>query len=165
MFQITSLIDHYNELALTDNLGADSWDVLAPALQEHKVVFGNRPLCTVVRPLFHTRRGWDYLRHRTELILQVFAKLTDAALADPALRAQIHLTPMEEEMIQLPTGYRTTIPTARSTGASFHPPRQATNAATSTGTEQRNVAAGVPMPFISHTAPSTPAPAPIRSAM
>lgn len=113
MIQINALIDHYNELALTDDLGAHSWDVLAPALHDHKLVFGNRPLCTVVRPLFHTRRGWDYLRYRTELMLQVFAKLTDAALADPSLRAQIHLTPMEEELIRLPTGYKTTIPTAR----------------------------------------------------
>lgn len=113
MNTINDIIDRYNELALTDNLGQDSWDVLATQQHEHKLIFGNRPLCTVVRPLFHTRRGWDYLRGRTELVLSVFRKLTDASLEDPDLRRQIRLTPVEEEMIALPTGYKTNIPTAR----------------------------------------------------
>ena len=113
MYQINSIIDRYNELALTDNLGVDSWDVLAPSLHDNHLVFGGRPLCTVVRPLFHTRRGWNYLRERTELMLRVFGKLSEVSMADPALRAQVHLTPIEEEMIRLPTGYKTSIPTAR----------------------------------------------------
>lgn len=113
MIQVHSLIEQYNELALTDNLGADSWAQMVPAMQERKLIFGDRPLCTVLRPLFHTQRGWDYLCERTEIILGVFRKLTEAMLADPALRAQVALTPFEEEMITLPTGYATNIPTAR----------------------------------------------------
>ena len=56
MIEINSIIDGYNELALLDGLGQDSWDVLSPGLQTRKLVFGNRPLCNVVRPLFHTRQ-------------------------------------------------------------------------------------------------------------
>ena len=113
MIEINSIIDGYNELALLDGLGQDSWDVLSPGLQTRKLVFGNRPLCNVVRPLFHTRRGWEYLCEQTELILSVFNKLTQTSLADPALLRQVHLTPIEEELFKLPTGYGTSIPTAR----------------------------------------------------
>ncbi len=113
MIQVNAVINRYNELATTGSLGPDSWDVLLPGLRQRELIFGQRPLCTVLRPLFHTRRGWRYLCDRTELVLGVFRKLTDAMLADPALRAQVHLTPEEEVLIQLPTGYTTNIPTAR----------------------------------------------------
>jgi len=113
MLQINGLIDHYNEFAFTDDLGRESWDILSPTLSGRKLVFGDRPLCTAVRPLFHTRRGWHFLREHTELILSVFRKATEAMLEDQALRAQLHLTPAEEQFIQIPTGYKTNIPTAR----------------------------------------------------
>ena len=113
MLQIHSLIDRYNELSLTDNLGVDSWSVLAPGLHERKLVFGGRPLCSVLRPLFHTPRGWSYLSDRTALVLNVFRKVSEAMMATPELRAQVYLTPEEEELIQLPTGYATNIPNAR----------------------------------------------------
>ena len=113
MIQINAIIDRYNELALQDDLGPASWAMLEPGLQQSNLVFGNRPLCTVVRPLFHTRRGWEYLRTQTELILRVFHKLTQLTLTDPTVRTQLFLTPDEETLIELPTGYTTNIPTAR----------------------------------------------------
>ncbi len=113
MIEIHNVINQYNELALVDDLGQDSWNVLDPLQREHKLVFGDRPLCTVVRPLFHTRRGWHYLTERTEILLSVFRKASEAMLDDPEIRRQVYLTPLEEELVQIPTGYGTNIPTAR----------------------------------------------------
>jgi len=113
MIEIHDVINHYNELALTDHLGQDSWRMMEAGLQQQRLIFGDRPLTTVVRPLFHTRRGWAYLRERSETMLEVFRKASDAMLDDAELRSQVHLTPLEEELIRIPTGYRTSIPTAR----------------------------------------------------
>jgi hypothetical protein len=46
-------------------------------------------------------------------MLSVFQKVTDALLADPKLRGQLFLDEIEEELVLLPTGYKTNIPTAR----------------------------------------------------
>ncbi|MBK8048143.1 MAG: hypothetical protein IPK16_14060 [Anaerolineales bacterium] len=70
-------------------------------------------MTTVLRPLFHAGMDWHYLRWRSTLVVGVFRKMAEAMLADPVLRAQVHLTPDEEELIQLPTGFRTALPTAR----------------------------------------------------
>lgn len=107
------IIDRYNELAHTGSLGPDTWNVLGPGLVDRDLTFGGRPLCTVLRPLFHTRQGWSYLQKRTELVLSAFNKLTQAMLADASVRAQVFLTPDEEYLVTLPTGYDTNIPTAR----------------------------------------------------
>ena len=50
---------------------------------------------------------------RTELTLSAFHKLSEAALADAKVRSQLFLTPEEEALVALPTGYATNIPTAR----------------------------------------------------
>ncbi|MCB0044146.1 MAG: hypothetical protein KDD92_01815 [Caldilineaceae bacterium] len=113
MLTIHDIINQYNELAMIDHLGQASWNIMEPRMRQNKLLFGERPLCTVVRPLFHTRRGWDYLSERTEILLNVFSKASEAMLADAELRAQVRLTPLEEELVRIPTGYRTTIPTAR----------------------------------------------------
>ncbi|RME51078.1 MAG: hypothetical protein D6790_20395 [Caldilineae bacterium] len=90
-----------------------SWDVLAPGLRTHNLMFGERPLCTVLRPLMYTPDEWNYLRQQTTTVLRAFDKLGRRMLADPALRHQVRLTPEEEHLIQVDHGYRTPIPTAR----------------------------------------------------
>ena len=39
--------------------------------------------------------------------------MADAMLEDPVLRAQVYLTPEEEDLVQIPTGFPTVLPTAR----------------------------------------------------
>jgi len=113
MIPIHDAINRYNELALTDHLGQDSWRMMKAGLIDKNLAFGDRLLTTVVRPFFYTPRGWNYLRERSETMLDVFRKASDAMMIDADLRRQVHLTPVEEELIQIPTGYRTNIPTAR----------------------------------------------------
>lgn len=113
MTNLATAVDHYHDLCHTGALAQSSWEVLVPGMFERNLVFGDRPLCTVLRPLFHTEPQYIYLATRTELVLGVFRKLTGAMLADRALRAQVGLTDAEETLIQIPTGYDTNIPTAR----------------------------------------------------
>jgi hypothetical protein len=87
--------------------------MLRPGFAERHLMFGERPLCTVLRPMFHTGMSWHYLAARTALVLSVFRKAAAAILADAALRAQVYLDQNEEALVSLPTGYITNIPTAR----------------------------------------------------
>ena len=84
-----------------------------PGLGARGLIFGTRPLTSVLRPLFHTGMDWHYLRWRSTITLGVFRKMADAMLEDPVLRAQVYLTPEEEDLVQLPTGFPTVLPTAR----------------------------------------------------
>ena len=113
MTNLHTAINHYHELCNTGTLAQQSWEVLYPGLRERNLFFGDRPLCTVLRPMFHTAESYRYLTERTSLTLSVFRKATAALLADPKLRAQLFLDQIEEELISLPTGYSTNIPTAR----------------------------------------------------
>ncbi|HRW09907.1 MAG TPA: hypothetical protein P5121_32620 [Caldilineaceae bacterium] len=113
MTNLHSAIDYYHTLCTTGTLAQDSWDQLVPGLAERNLIFGNRPLCTVLRPMFHTAASYAYLTERTTLMLKVFQKVTAALLADPQLRSQLFLDSLEEQLVMLPTGYKTNIPTAR----------------------------------------------------
>jgi hypothetical protein len=113
MSQRQAAIDFYHELCVSGTLAEDTWAHLLPGLGKRGLVFGGRPLTTVLRPLFHPGMDWHYLRWRSTLILGVFRKMADAMLEDPVLRAQVYLTPEEEDLIQIPTGFRTVLPTGR----------------------------------------------------
>ncbi|MBX3010911.1 MAG: hypothetical protein KF832_05365 [Caldilineaceae bacterium] len=113
MTNLHTAINHYHELCNTGTLAQQSWEVLYPGLAARDLIFGQRPLCTVLRPMFHTAASYGYLTERTVLTLQVFRKATAALLADDKLRAQLFLDETEEELVRLPTGYTTNIPTAR----------------------------------------------------
>ena len=113
MSQRQRAIDFYNDLATTGTLAQESWEVLLPGLSARGLVFGGRPLTTVLRPLLNTGMDWHYLRWRSTIVLGVFRKLAEAMLLDPALRAQAHLTAEEEALIEIPSGFPTILPTAR----------------------------------------------------
>jgi hypothetical protein len=113
MSDIQTAIDRYHDLAHTGALAQDSWAVLAPGMRERNLYFGDRPLCTVLRPLLHTEADYRYLSERTTLILGVFRKASEAALHDRKILAQLYLTDEEMDLVSIPTGYTTNIPTAR----------------------------------------------------
>ena len=91
MTNLHAAINHYHDLCNTGTLAQQSWEVLMPGLRERNLIFGQRPLCTVLRPMFHTADSYRYLTERTALTLSVFRKATAALLTDPKLRAQLFL--------------------------------------------------------------------------
>jgi hypothetical protein len=128
MAQLHDAISYYHDLCTQENLAQRSWEMIVPEMAARDLFFGTRPLCTVLRPMFHTGLSWSYLCARTDLMLGVFRKLNDACLGDAALRGQLSLTPQEEVLVSLPSGYSTNIPTARLDSfftrhdGEYHPP-------------------------------------------
>src|SRR5215203_4890826 len=113
MTNLQAAIDHYHELCQSGSLAQQSWEVLDPGMRERDLFFGDRPLCTVLRPLFHSEESYGHLYDRTTLMLGVFRKMAHAMMTDAQLRSQVRLTSDEEHLLHLPTGYDTPIPTAR----------------------------------------------------
>ena len=102
----------YHDL-LTDPVAADSQDILEQQQQRHHLSFGDRPLCTVLRPRFLTAAQYQFLQRRVGLLLAAFAKVQKRALADPAFRSQFGLRDWEEELLAIPEGYDCAYPTSR----------------------------------------------------
>ncbi len=106
-------IETYHELLAGDDLAGASQAQLDDQLRRRGLFFGQRALCTVLRPRFFTPDQYRFLQARVQLMMHAFAKAYDAAIADRAFRAQFGLSDWEEELLQHDPGYRAPSPTAR----------------------------------------------------
>jgi len=84
--------------ALTPELAAESSGWLTEQLRRRGLFFGDRPLCTVLRPRFLTPAQYDLLRERIFVLLGAFGKALVAALADPVLLDQFRLADWERTL-------------------------------------------------------------------
>ncbi len=109
---IQDAIDTYHDL-LTPQVAADAQGALAADLRQRKCYFGERPICTVLRPHFYEPAQWQYLKHETETLLGAFGKAHAACIADPALRATLNLESWEEQLLGLDIGFEAPWTTAR----------------------------------------------------
>jgi hypothetical protein len=106
-------ISTYHDILKDDQLAADSQGMLNDLLAQKGLVFGGRPLCTVLRPRLtnHERHAW--LQSRVRLLMRVFAKAYQAAIADREFRKQFMLADWEETLVQDDPGIRNPSPTSR----------------------------------------------------
>lgn len=109
---IKDVIERYHSL-LTEEIAAETVEVLNVALKERLCYFGSRPLCTVLRPHFYEPQHWNYLKHETEMLLGAFRRAHAACMEDAALRAQLDLEPYEEALFSLDIGYEVPWTTSR----------------------------------------------------
>ncbi|HJQ65774.1 MAG TPA: hypothetical protein VJ816_05325, partial [Gemmatimonadales bacterium] len=105
-------IEPYHEL-LTDELAGESQQALDAELRRRGIVFGDRALCTVLRPRFVTPEQYRFLRQRLAILLRAFDRAHRAALADEQLRRQFGLTDWEAELIREDPGYPAPSPVSR----------------------------------------------------
>jgi hypothetical protein len=105
-------IDFYHSL-LNDETGIQSQAQLTRQLHRRNLFFGERPLCTVLRPRFLTTPQYRRLQQSISEVMPAFSKAYQAALVDPALRAQFMLADWEEEIIHVEAGFSAPSPTAR----------------------------------------------------
>ena len=105
-------IDLYHEL-LEPQLAADLQGQLEDQLRRRGLFFGERPLCTVLRPRFLTPEQYRFLRDRCALVLSAFRKSYERALVDAEFRAHFRLTEWEEELVQHDPGFRDPCPVSR----------------------------------------------------
>jgi hypothetical protein len=92
------VIRAYHDLLSDEQLAADSQGMMDDLLGRQGLVFGGRPLCTVLRPRLtnHARHAW--LQRRVRLLMRVFGKAYDAAIASPEFRRQFLLAEQPERM-------------------------------------------------------------------
>ncbi len=108
------IIAAYNDLAVgRPELAEASQAQLDEVLIPRHLHFGGRPLATVLRPHFLTRAEYQYIRHEGALLLAAFDRAYQRLLADAGFRAQMDLTPEEEDVVQIDPGYATPTPTGR----------------------------------------------------
>jgi uncharacterized circularly permuted ATP-grasp superfamily protein len=79
--------DVWNDL-LTPGLASESADWLVSQLSERALMFGDRPLCNVLRPRLLTTHSYEMLRAAIRRLMGAFDKALEAAIARPDVLAQ-----------------------------------------------------------------------------
>ena len=105
-------IDAYHDV-LTDDVAADSQAMLDAQTRKRDLFFGDRPLCTVLRPRFMTPAQYRLLQRRAAALMGAFGRAYAAAVADPAVRSQFRLTSWEEEFVLDDPGFPWPSPVSR----------------------------------------------------
>ncbi len=105
-------IDHYHSL-LTDDLAGECEARLDEQQRGRGLLFGDRPLCTVLRPRFLVPGQYRFCQERAAIILGAFARAHARALEDHDFRTQFRLEDWEESLLARDPMARAPSPTAR----------------------------------------------------
>jgi len=97
-------IPHYHSL-LDGAFGADAIEKLRAGTARYNLAFGDRPICTVLRPMLIPASRYEYIKRNSTLVLQAIEKLGRRLANDPTLRAEMDLSPAEERIIAIEPGY------------------------------------------------------------
>lgn len=98
---------------LTDETAQESNAQLEAQLRRRGLFFGDRPLCTVLRPRFFTAEQYRILQDDCAATLSAFRTAHAAALADPRVLDQFGLEPWERTLLDAHTGFRDPSPVSR----------------------------------------------------
>lgn len=102
---INEAIAYYHDLLAIGDTAAQMHALLVEATERRRLSFGDRPVCHVLRPFFIEAALYDQMKAKTELVLRAINKLYQALMADDQLRAQMDLTPLEEQVVMIPAGF------------------------------------------------------------
>jgi hypothetical protein len=102
----------YHDL-LTDEVAAESQAQLDAQLLARGLRFGERPVCTVLRPRFLSPERYRTLQRGAGRVMAAFRRAHAAAMADPGIRAQLALEPWEERLIGADPGFAEPSPASR----------------------------------------------------
>ena len=105
-------IDQYHAL-LTDDLAGETQRQLDEQLTLRGLFFGDRALCTVLRPRFLSTQQYRFLQKRGAVVLRAFRTAHQAALLDEKLLAQFRLMEWEHQLVHVDTGFRDASPVSR----------------------------------------------------
>jgi uncharacterized circularly permuted ATP-grasp superfamily protein len=105
-------IEAYHE-GLTDDVAADSQAVLDAQTRKRELFFGDRPLCTVLRPRFMSPTQYRLLQDRAALLLGAFRRAHEAALSSRDVLAQFRLTSWEAALVLDDPGFPWPSPVSR----------------------------------------------------
>jgi glutathionylspermidine synthase len=112
MTDLGQAIADYHSL-LDDELGQQSQAQLNGQLHRRELFFGERPLCTVLRPRFMTAGQYASTQRAIQAIMPAFDRAYRAAMAQADFRAQFGLADWEEQLLRDDPRFRDPSPTAR----------------------------------------------------
>jgi uncharacterized circularly permuted ATP-grasp superfamily protein len=110
---MTDAISLYHDLLAESDVALASHVMLEEQLRRREMVFGDRPLCTVLRPRFFTPEQVRTLSFRITRLMGAFARAHQAAMTDVALRAQFRLAEWEEPLVLADPGFKSPSPHGR----------------------------------------------------
>jgi hypothetical protein len=102
----------YHDL-LTDEIAEASQLQLESQLRSRGLYFGERPLCTVLRPRMLTPEQYRLLRTGVHQVMRPFRTAYAAARANAGVRAQFALLDWEERLLDCGPGFRDPSPASR----------------------------------------------------
>lgn len=106
------MVEFYHSL-LTPEIAEASHAHLEGVLRQKGLVFGDRPLCTVLRPRLMTAESYAALQSQIMPLMRAFRRIHDRAVADAGFRGQFGLTDWEEALFAGDPGYSRPSPTSR----------------------------------------------------
>ncbi len=109
-------IKHYHSLLEDDDVAEGSCAALHEGQRAKGLVFGEHPLSVALRPQFIDRRRYDAAVSASERLYVALRALEKAILKDADLRAELDLSPEEEELALADPGVRASSPTSRLDG-------------------------------------------------
>jgi hypothetical protein len=104
MAMTTESIEHYNSL-LEGPLADDAIEKLSEGTVKYNLRYGDRPICSVLRPMFVTERQYERVRRDATLALSAIERLCRVLMTDEKLRAELELTEDEERLISITPGF------------------------------------------------------------
>lgn len=109
---VREAIEAYHE-GLTDAVAADSQAILDAQTRQRELFFGDRPLCTVLRPRFMAPGQYRLLQDRAACLLGAFRRAHAAALSSNDVLAQFRLASWEAELVLDDPGFPWPSPVSR----------------------------------------------------
>jgi hypothetical protein len=109
---LADAIQHFHDL-LTPQLAADAQTHLDFQTKSRHMLFGDRLVCSVLRPRFLTPDQHRFLCSAVKRLAPAFAKVYSVGMSDSIFRKQFRLTPAEEELITYEPGFTDPSPTSR----------------------------------------------------
>jgi len=106
-------IGRYHDLLSHGHTAQESQHLLTALQQQRGLYFGERSLCSVLRPRFLTQHQYAFLRRSVESLLPAFQKIYRRSLADAQFRRQFRMLDWEEELLTIDPGFEEPSPTGR----------------------------------------------------
>ncbi|OQY49024.1 MAG: hypothetical protein B6242_00625 [Anaerolineaceae bacterium 4572_78] len=109
---IPDYIKMYHDL-LTDDVAINSQIRLDEQQHRRGLFFGDRALCTVLRPRFLTTSQYEFIQYSTRMLLKAFHKIHHVAMQNAEFRKQFKLLDWEERLMHYHPGYTPPAPISR----------------------------------------------------
>jgi len=109
---VTEHVDAYHDL-LTDDVAQASGAMLDEQLRRRDLFFGDRALCTVLRPRLMRADVHANLERAVRLLMRAFSVAHAAAVEQPAIRRALGLADWEEQMLAVDPGFADPSPHSR----------------------------------------------------